>query len=131
MKHSILQKYYVYDPGVHAGDELGSLRVLTSEEGLFVLAAPQQVQYWFDQGLLGAEPASKLSAPGKKFLAQITRGRSENPDDKPKRVGRYSKLAMLGAPAYAVPASSRMKKKVKTNNKTAPAKPKAPTPPPA
>ena len=109
----ILQKFYVYDPSVHLGDELGGLRVIKDDksEDLHILAMPQQVQWWFDQGLLGREPRSKLSGPGKKFLAQITRGRSENPDDDPARIPKYSRETQSGAPTFALSSPSVERKK--------------------
>jgi hypothetical protein len=117
----ILQKFYVYDPGVHAGDELGGLRVIKEEkkngdkgdDNLHVLAMPQMVQWWIDQGLAGREPLSKLGGPAKKLLAQITRGRSANPDDDPKRVPKYDKKAQSGAPSFALssPSAERMNKR--------------------
>ena len=146
----ILQKFYIYDPGVHVGDEFGGLRVMQDEkkngdkspgDGLYILAMPQMVQWWFDQGLVGREPLSKLSGPGKKMLAQITRGRSENPDDDPKRVPRYSKQAQSGSPVFALssPAVERSKKRRKDrlaekqgkSDKNQPPKKPAPTPQPA
>jgi len=121
MKQVILQKFYVYDPGVRAGDELGGLRVIKEEdkkngdkaENLHVLAMPQMVQWWIDQGLAGREPLSKLSDKSKKVLSQITRGRSANPDDDPKRVPKYDKKAQSGAPSFALssPSAERMNKR--------------------
>jgi hypothetical protein len=116
-KHMVLQKYFVYDPGVHAGDELGGLRVLDNEDGLHVLASPLQIQYWIDQGLLGSDPLSKLGDSHKKLLGQITRGRSESDDD-PKRVPKYSRRTQSGAPSFAAtPASVRMKERQKAAKK--------------
>ena len=99
----LLQKFYVYDPGVSPGDEFGGLRVIEDEKAdnaLHVLAARPMIQYWIDQGLCGSEPLSKVSGAGKKFLAQITRGRTETDDD-PKRIPRYSKATQSGAPTFA------------------------------
>jgi hypothetical protein len=110
-KHMVLQKYFVYDPGVHAGDELGGLRVHENDDGLHVLASPLMIQYWIDQGLLGSDPLSKLKDGHKKLLAQITRGRSESEDD-PKRVPRYSRRTQSGSPSFAAtPASARLKQR--------------------
>lgn len=120
-KQVILQKFYVYDPGVRAGDEFGGLRVVKEDktDNLHVLAVPQMVQWWIDQGLAGREPLSKLSAGGKKVLAQFTRGRSENPDDDPKRVPRYDKRTQSGTPSFALtsPAMQRSKKRQKDRQK--------------
>jgi hypothetical protein len=116
-KHMVLQKYFVYDPGVHAGDELGGMRVHDSDEGLHVLASPMQMQYWIDQGLLGTSTLDKLSDGHKKLLGQITRGRSESDDD-PKRVPKYSKRTQSGSPSFAAtPASVRMKERNKAARK--------------
>ena len=142
----ILQKFYIYDPGVHIGDEFGGLRVMQDEkkngdkgegDGKYILAMPQMVQWWFDQGLVGREPLSKLSGPGKKLLAQITRGRSEKPDDDPKRVPRYSRQSQSGSPAFALSSPAvqrstkrqkdRLKDKQKGGEKNQPKRP-APTP---
>jgi len=112
-KHMVMQKYFVYDPGVHAGDELGGLRVHDGDDGLHVLASPLMIQYWIDQGLIGTDPVSKLKNGAKKLLAQITRGRSESDDD-PKRVPRYSRRTQSGAPSFAAtPASVRQKERNK------------------
>ena len=99
----LLQKFYVYDPGVSPGDEFGGLLVIEDEKAdnaLHVLAARPMVQYWIDQGLCGQEPLSKLSGAGKKLLAQLTRGRSES-DDEPERLPRYTKATQSGAPQFA------------------------------
>ena len=145
----ILQKFYVYDPALHVGDELGGLRVMGDDKGenKHVLAVQQQVQWWMDQGLLGREELSKLGDNSKKLLAQITRGRSENVDDDeyvPKRLPKYSKQAQSGAPAHALTSSpsassrkNRPRPKLEPNTSTNPenpqpiAKPKGPpvTPP--
>ncbi len=125
-KQVILQKFYIYDPGVHVGDEFGGLRVMKEDEkknggaeNLHILAMPQQVQWWIDQGLAGREPLSKLSGAAKKLLAQITRGRSDKPDDDPKRVPRYSRATQSGSPAYALssPAMQRSKRRQKDRQK--------------
>jgi len=137
----ILNKYYILDPGVSAGDEVGGLRVLEDKDNdnaLHILATPMQVQWWFDQGLLSTGPSSKLSGAGKKLLAQITRGRSEEPYETPKRVPKYSKAMQSGSPQFAgTPASARMKQRAKdakkAQGKDKPAKkpqPKPATPPP-
>jgi hypothetical protein len=111
MSKSILQTYYVYDPNV--GDELGNLRVNSNENGKFVLATPQMIQYWIDQGLMGTEPISKLSETSRAFLDQVTRGRSKNNDETPKRVPKYSRATQSGAPNFAgMPASVRNRKRV-------------------
>jgi hypothetical protein len=120
-KQVILQKFYVYDPGVHVGDEFGGLRVVKEDktDNLHVLAVPQMVQWWIDQGLAGREPLSKLSAGGKKVLSQITRGRSENPDDDPKRVPRYDRRTQSGTPSFALssPTTQRANKRRKDRQK--------------
>jgi hypothetical protein len=120
VKHMVLQKYYVYDPGLHAGDELGGLRVLEDQDkdgALHVLASPLMIQYWIDQGLIGLEPLDRLGDSQKKFLAQITRGRSE--DEEPKRLPKYSKRTQSGSPSFAAtPASVRMKERNKAAKKT-------------
>ena len=99
-KQPILQKFYIYDPNVSEGDELGGLRVMGGDDGIHVLAMTGMVQYWVDQGLAGRAPLSEVSEGGKKLLAQITRGRSES-DDEPKRVPRYSRATQSGAPQFA------------------------------
>ena len=113
----ILQKYYVYDPGVTAGDELGGalVRIDEDEKGNYILAAPLTVQWWIDQGLLGAEPVASLSGEGKAALAQFTRGRSEDPFETPTRVPRYSRAVQSGAPSYAQKSavSLRLKRNAK------------------
>jgi hypothetical protein len=99
---------------VHAGDELGGLRILEDKDNdgaLHVLASPLQIQYWIDQGLLGTGTLDKLSDSQKKLLSQVTRGRSES-DDEPRRVPKYSKQVQSGAPQFAgtlASASGRMK----------------------
>jgi hypothetical protein len=103
-RHIITQKFYVYDPGVNAGDELGGLRVREDDKddkGKYVLASPLQIQWWIDQGLLGDKPFGEVSASQKKLVAQVTRGRSES-DEEPKRVPKYSKLAQSGTPGFAL-----------------------------
>ena len=99
-RQPILQKFYVYDPNVNEGDELGALRVMGGDDGIHVLAQPSNAQYWIDQGLVGREPLGKLGEGAKKLLAQITRGRSES-DDEPKRVPRYARATQSGAPEFA------------------------------
>ena len=106
----ILQKYYVYDPALTAGDELGGQRVRIDDDdkGNYILATPLQVQYWIDQGLLGFQPVGEISDSAKKLLAQVTRGRSENPDDLPTRVPRYDRRTQSGSPSFAgQPASAK------------------------
>jgi len=95
---STLQPYFVYDPNV--GDELGGSRVFEGKDGRHILANPQMAQYWIDQGLLGLEPLSKLKDSAKQLLSQVTRGRSEDPDAKPKRLPKYNKATQSGAAAY-------------------------------
>ena len=105
-----LRKYFIYDPAVAVGDEVGGLRVMDEgDDGLHVLAPPQMVQYFRDQGLLGSEPLAKISAAAKTLLAQVTRGRSE--DEVPARLPKYSREMQSGAPAFAgTPARTRLKK---------------------
>jgi len=116
---AILQKYYVYDPGV-SGD-LGGLLVKNDDDdkGAYVLSSAMVMQYWIDQGLAGLAPLGELSEPQKKLLAQITRGRSEAPDEEPTRVPKYSKVTQSGAPSFAAmsPAVASRRKK-KTTKKT-------------
>jgi len=120
---SIAQKFYVYDPGVHAGDEIGGQRVSEEKDnGLYVLATTTWAQYFKDQGLLGSEPLSKLSGAGKKLLGQITRGRSDNLDDEdfaPTKVPKYSKATQSGSPEYALvpPRKQKKEKKAKQSKK--------------
>jgi hypothetical protein len=95
-----VQKYYIYDP--HVGDELGSIRIKTDDDGKHVLASPTWAQYWIDQGLMGTDPLTKLKEPQKKMLAQVTRGRSTNPDELPPRLPKYSKLSQSGMPRFAL-----------------------------
>jgi hypothetical protein len=133
---AILQKYFIYDPGVRLGDELGRqrVRIEKEEDGVFFLATPQQAQWWIDQGLAGKEPLSKLSGAAKSLLKQVTRGRSENPDDLPRRVPKYDKRSQSGSPGFALkPASQRVKKGQKRNDrkaKTTAVKQRPPTPTP-
>jgi hypothetical protein len=134
----ILQKFYIYDPGV--GDEVGGLRVLSDKDDKgnakdgtkHVLAVQPQVQFFIDQGLMGEKPVGEISGAGKKFLAQVTRGRSEDNDTEPKRVARYSKRSMSGSPAFAgVPLLSQLRKqKAKGKKKAAAPKPSSPPPVP-
>jgi len=131
----ILQKFYIYDPNV--ADELGGLRVLSDKddkgaekEGTrHVLAVTQQVQYWIDQGLIGDKPVGEISDSAKKFLAQVTRGRSEDNDTNPKRVPRYDRLTQAGSPSHAFRVG-RTKKKVKKSDKKKEQKKAAPPTPP-
>ena len=120
-KQMILHKFYIYDSGVELGDELGGLRVREDEgddKGLYVLAPHLTMQYWIDQGLVGEKPLGELSGEAKGMLAQITRGRSEKPDDRPKRVGRLDKRMQSGAPSlYNQPATVERKKRRKDRQK--------------
>jgi hypothetical protein len=121
-----LQEYYVYDPSV--SDELGGLQVRKREKDKFVLATPTMMKYWVDQGLAGLIPLDKLSEEGKQMLAQVTRGRSENPDKRPIRVPRYNKAAQSGSPQFAggVTFKERQAKtaKLKKNKDHHPTEPK-------
>jgi hypothetical protein len=109
---AILQKFYVYDPGVRAGEEIGGLRVHAEKDGaLYVLTVPAAAKWWIDQGLAGAEPLTALSEASRQLVAQVTRGRSENPDDDPPRVPRYSRAMQSGAPAYAASLASPGKRR--------------------
>ena len=103
MAAMFLQKYFIYDPGVRLGDELGRLRVRIEkeEDGVFFLATPQQAQCWIDQGLAGKEPLSKLSGAAKSLLKQITRGRSEDPG----RLAEAGAEDMTSGRSPALPAS--------------------------
>jgi hypothetical protein len=131
----ILQKFYVYDPNV--SDLLGGLRVIderddkgNAKEGTrHVLAVQQQVQWWIDQGLLGEKPVGQIGDKGKKLLAQITRGRSEDNDAEPARVARLDRRAQSGHPSLAA-APPRKKKKDKKDKKGVAAKPAKTTPQP-
>ncbi len=131
-RHIILQKFFVYEPGVHGGDELGGLRVREEDGNRFVLASPLMVQYWIDQGILGDKPVGEISENQKRLLAQVTRGRSES-DDEPERLPKYSKAMQSGSPSFALTrtrsASARMKqrRKGKANDKK-PEPPKKPEP---
>jgi len=119
-KQMILQKYYIYDPGVTAGEELGGLRVRIDddEKGNYVLAPYLTMQYWVDAGLAGDKPVGELSGEAKTLLAQITRGRSENPDDRPRRVARLEKRGQSGAPSlYNDPPSVVRSKRRKAQKK--------------
>jgi hypothetical protein len=133
---AILQKFYVYDPGLHAGDELGRLRVVEDDKGLHVMAPQLSMQYWIDQGMAGRLPLAEVSDATRKFIAQVTRGRSESDED-PKRVPKYDKQIQSGAPGMAlkVPLSTqrrnamlKARKKADKNGKKA-AAPKKPEPP--
>ena len=141
-KNVILQKYYVYDPGLHAGDELGSLRILEDADNdgaLHVLAASPMMQYWLDTGLVGLKPVGEISDAQRKMLSQMTRGRSDHVDDdeeyEPTKLPKYSKQAQSGAPEFAAtPASVRAKqrtaaKKNKDGGKEKKQPPKKPEPP--
>lgn len=141
---AILQKYYVYDPGLHVGDELGRLRVLEDDKGKHIMAVPEQIQYWMDQGLAGVKPLGELSDSAKKFLDQITRGRSID-NEQPQKLPKYDKQIQSGTPGTALkqPLSTerrnkmirekeKSKKTAASNHKKAEATrkepPKAPTP---
>jgi hypothetical protein len=127
------RKFYIYDPAVHAGDELGGMTAKQDDDGVHIIASPLQVQYWIDQGLLGDQPKDKLSDSSKALLKQITRGRSDSDDD-PVRVPKYSRPMQSGAPAYAGTLAERRRKAqkkadaAKKNGKTQQAK-KPPAPP--
>jgi hypothetical protein len=132
----ILNKFYVYDPNV--SDTLGGLTVMHDKDDKgnvkdntkHVLAVPQQIQYWIDQGLMGEKPLSEISDKKKKMLEQITRGRSEDNDATPKRVPRYDRVAMAGAPSLAGhPLRHKAKKKSKKDKQ--PKKPEHKASPPA
>jgi hypothetical protein len=130
----ILQKFYIYDPNVP--EELGGLQVLedkddkgNAKEGTkHVLAVIQQVQWWVDQGLLGEKPVGEISGAHKKLLAQITRGRSEDNDEAPKRVPRYDKVTQSGSPIYAG-RPGREKRKPKKDKAKKPQPKPTPRPP--
>jgi|SRR6188768_1678162 len=134
---AVLQKFYIYDPGLHAGDELGRLRVVEDDKGKHVMAPPMAMQYWIDQGIVGRLPLNEVSEAGKKFIAQVTRGRSES-DDEPKRVPKYDKQIQSGAPGSAlkVPLSTQRRnamlkaKKKNGNGKKTAKKPEPPKPTP-
>jgi hypothetical protein len=131
----ILQKFYVYDPNVP--DELGGLLVREDKddkgnvkEGTkHVLAVIQQVQWWVDQGILGEKPVGEISAAHKKLLAQVTRGRSEDNDETPKRVPRYDRVTQSGSPLYAG-SPGRPKRKPKKDKDKAKKQPPSKQPPP-
>ena len=137
---AVLRKFYVYDPGLHAGDELGRLRVVEDDKGLHVMAPQMTMQYWIDQGIAGLLPLNEVSDAGKKFIAQVTRGRSESDED-PKKLPKYDRQIQSGAPGMGlkVPLSTQRrnamlkarKKDEKSNKKAAPKKPepKKPEPP--
>ena len=103
-----LRKFYVYDPGLHAGDELGRLRVIEDDKGPHVMAPDMTMQYWLDQGVVGLVPFDEVSETGKKFIAQVTRGRSESDED-PKKLPKYDRQIQSGAPGMAlkVPLSTQ------------------------
>jgi hypothetical protein len=108
---AILQKFYIYDPC--AGEEFGGLRIKTDDEGgnPFVLAPQGSMQYWIDQGMAGMKPVGEVGDKAKKLLAQLTRGRSEDADARPRRVPRYSKKTQSGAPAFAATSAMRIKRR--------------------
>jgi len=106
----VLRPFYIYDPNV--SDSLGGLAVKEDDKGnKFVLATDQMVNYWKDQGLLGDKKVGEISGAQKKFLKQITRGRSEDNDATPARLPRYTK-AQSGAPGYAGQPSPVKRKKL-------------------
>ena len=119
-----LQPYYVYDPNV--ADELGGLLVKSDDKGKYVLAAPSQVQYWMDQGLLGEKPLGEISESSRKLLDQVTRGRSKDNDKRPRRVPKYSKAVQSGALGFAGTSAAgaiKRRKKAKGKNGNGPKKP--------
>ena len=117
---AVLRKFYIYDPGLHAGDELGRLRVVEDDKGVFVMAPPMTMQYWIDQGIAGPLPFAEVSDAGKRLIAQVTRGRSES-DDEPKRLPRYDRQIQSGAPGMAlkVPLSTQRRNQMLKQKKAA------------
>ena len=115
----ILQKFYIYDPNV--SDTLGGLRVMEEKDDKgnvkegrrHVLAVSQQIQYWIDQGLMGDKPVNEISPQHKKLLEQVTRGRSKDNDEDPKRVPKYDRVTQSGSPSLAGRASRRVSNKKK------------------
>lgn len=114
-----LRKFYVYDPGLHVGDELGRLRVLEDDKGIHVMAPPVTMQYWIDQGMVGLLPLDELSESSKKFLAQITRGRSLDNDEQPKKLPKYDRQIQSGSPGSALkqPLSQERRKAMAKSKK--------------
>jgi len=124
-----VQKYFIYDPSVREGDELGGIRVQKDDDGLHVKSSPMWAQYFIDQGLMGMDPLSKLKEKSKKFLAQTTRGRSTNPDQLPKRVAKYTELSQSGKPRFSLKEQLGGKRKAK--RRADPRKDRTPQPKPA
>jgi hypothetical protein len=134
-----LQPFYIYDPNV--GSELGGLKVLADDKGdnKYVLATLPMIQYWIDQGLVGMKKAGEISDAHKQLLKQITRGRSEDKEARPRRVPKYNRSIQAGTPGVASMSSSpvhasrkRQKERQKERNKNKPAKkPEPKTTPPA
>ena len=114
-----LRKFYVYDPGLHVGDELGRLRVLEDDKGIHVMAPPVTMQYWVDQGMVGLLPLDELDESSKKFLAQITRGRSLDNDEQPKKLPKYDRQIQSGSPGSALkqPLSQERRKAMAKSKK--------------
>ena len=127
-----LRPFYIYDPNVP--DTLGGLQVKEDDKGKFVLATPQMIQYWVDQGLLGDKPFSEISGAAKKLLSQITRGRSDDNNSELPKLPKYSKATQSGAAAFALQPliASRKKRRQdsKKNGKKKPELKSAPTPAP-
>jgi hypothetical protein len=64
--------YYVLDPRI--GDELApGIKVVTRERNRVVRLAPQQAQYFLDNGVIGDKPYGEHSDDEKEVLAQVTR----------------------------------------------------------
>jgi hypothetical protein len=64
--------YYVLDPRI--GDELApGIKVVTRESNRVVRLAPQQAQYFLDNGVIGDKPYGEHSDDEKEVLAQVTR----------------------------------------------------------
>jgi|KBSMisStandDraft_5_1062788.scaffolds.fasta_scaffold00273_29 hypothetical protein len=128
-----LRPFYIYDPNVP--DTLGGLQVKENDKGKFVLATPQMIQYWVDQGLLGDKPFGEISGAGKKLLSQITRGRSDDNNTELPRLPKYAKQTQSGAPAFALqPLAIQRKKRQRDSKKDVKKRPElksAPTPAPA
>lgn len=114
-----LRKFYVYDPGLHAGDELGRLRVLEDDKGIHVMAPPVTMQYWIDQGMVGLQPLDELNESSKKFLGQITRGRSIDNDATPTKLPKYDRQIQSGSPGSALkqPLSQERRKAMAKSKK--------------
>lgn len=119
------QAYYIYDP--HVGSDFGGLRVEENDKGKFVMTEARFAQYWIDQGLMGLKPVAELSGAGKELLKQITRGRSEDKDTKPKRVPKYNKKIMSGIPSMSGQLASPTEQLRRSRRKAA-AEKKTPNP---